>query len=345
MLDTPLRYLSTLPDTLAFGLNFARYRFLTRSPHPIDPEEVWSKFAVPSPELSLLEGMHPTLLHMQAITGLNALTMRWRDHLSGIHEHYDLSNDFFGLFLDSKFRFYSSADFLDPHEALEDAQERKAQHCVALIDPKPGERILDAGSGWGGMLKHIHDVVDGKAELVGYTLSKEQQSYTREKFGLKVELKDFITADYEPGSFDKIYSIETFEHVRRRELPLFAKKMRRAIKHQGKLLAQLTWLPTVQPHPTALFIGLDLFPGSELSSLGEFVTAFERASFRVCEVKWLDYCPTVRAWFTRLGARQQEGIAMVGLRNYLRYLCYLAGLFRLFNEKLVCNARILLEAI
>ncbi|MFX5603078.1 class I SAM-dependent methyltransferase, partial [Acinetobacter baumannii] len=70
--------------------------------------------------------------------------------------HYDLSNDFYRLFLDKTFMFYSCADFNSPGDSLEQAQLNKANHLLSLIDPKPGEAILELGCGWGSMLRHIH---------------------------------------------------------------------------------------------------------------------------------------------------------------------------------------------
>jgi cyclopropane-fatty-acyl-phospholipid synthase len=247
--------------------------------------------------------------------------------------------------LDSKYRFYSAAEFDRPNETLEDAQERKTQRLLSMIDPQPGERILDAGSGWGGMMDQVNRATGGRADVVGYTLSREQQRYTQERFGLAVDLKDFVTTDFEEGSFDTIYSIETFEHVRRRELPAFARRLRRALKPNGKLVFQISCLPHTDemPPPTALFLGLDTFPGTEGSSLPRLTTDFESAGFRVRHLQLLDYRPTLRAWFENLAAHQDEAVGMVGVQNYMRYLCFLAASWRLSNAGDVLNARILAQ--
>ena len=339
------KHLAFLFETALFGLHLGRFKYLTRSSQPIPPETVWAQLATPPPGLSWAEEHYPTLLQMRALIGLNALSMRFKDHRSGISAHYDVSNEFFALFLDRKFRFYSAAEFNGPSDTLEDAQEHKAQKWLSLIDPKPGERILDAGSGWGGMLNLIHQATDGKVNLVGYTLSKEQQRHTEESFGIKVELKDFITTDYEESSFDKIYGIETFEHVRRHELPQFARKLRKALKPTGKLIFQISCMPSEIPPPSALFVGFDTFPGTEGNTLGAFARDFERASFRIQKLELLDYKPTLRAWFTRLGARQDEAIAMVGIHTYMRYLCYLASAWRLFDNQQILVARFVLEPV
>jgi cyclopropane-fatty-acyl-phospholipid synthase len=339
------RYLGLAFETLFFGLHLGRFKYCTRSSRPIEPERIWELFATTSHGLRWLEDLYPTTLQMRALVGLNALSMRFRDHQSGISAHYDVSNEFFGLFLDKKLRFYSAAEFEDPKDTLEDAQERKAQRWLSLIDPKPGERILDAGSGWGGMLNLVNKAVGGKGDLVGYTLSQEQKRFTEETYGLKVELRDFITTDYEEASFDKIYGIETFEHTRRREMPQFARKLRRALKPTGRLIFQSSCMPHELPPPSALFVGFDTFPGTEGSTLEHFRRSFEQASFRCRQLELVDYRPTLRAWFTRLGSQQDAAVALVGVQNYLRYLCYLASAWRLFDEYQILVARLVLDPV
>jgi cyclopropane-fatty-acyl-phospholipid synthase len=339
------KYLAFLPETLAFGLHLGKFKYLTRVSRPVEPARVWELLAEPPRAIRLIEESYPTRLQMRAMIGFLSLTMLFQNHESGISDHYDLSNEFFGLFLDSRFRFYSAGDFASPSDTLEDAQERKAQRFLEMIDPKPGQRIFDAGAGWGGMLNRVHQAVGRDAELIGYTLSREQQRYVDETYGLKVEFKDFVTADYEDASFDTIYSIETFEHVRMLELPRFAAKLRRALKPKGKLLCQLTCLAHELPPPYALYSGLDTFPGSEATPLPRYIKEFERASFRIQHLQLLDYRPTFRAWFNRLGERQEEAVAMVGVRHYMRFLCFLASTWRLFDSQEIYSARMILHPV
>src|SRR5581483_4456023 len=98
-------------------------------------------------------------------------------------------------------------DFLTGRETLEEAQTRKADFICKLIDPQPGERILELGCGWGSMLKRIHEATGDRENLFGYTLSQEQVAYNQQHNGFNVDFKNFITADYPAESFDKIYSI------------------------------------------------------------------------------------------------------------------------------------------
>ncbi len=339
------KYLAFLPETLAFGLHLGKFKYLTRLAQPVEPSRVWELLAEPPRFIRVIEESYPTKPHMRALIGLLSLSMVFKDHESGISDHYDLSNEFFGLFLDSKFRFYSAGDFASPSDTLEDAQERKAQRFLEMIDPKPGQRIFDAGSGWGGMLNRVHEAIGQKAELFGYTLSKEQKQYVKQTFGLNVELKDFVTSEYTDAYFDTIYSIETFEHVRMLELPRFAAKLRKALKPNGKLICQLTCLAHELPPPEALYAGLDTFPGSEATPLSKYIQEFERASFRIQHLQLLDYRPTFRAWFDRLAARRQEAIAMVGVRNYMRFLCFLASTWRLFDRQQIYSARLMLHPV
>ena len=89
---------------------------------------------------------------------------RWlnQSHAKGIEYHYDVSNEFYKLFLDRDFMFYSCADFASDQDSLETAQRRKADHLLSLIAPVAGERILELGCGWGSMLRHIHEATGDK---------------------------------------------------------------------------------------------------------------------------------------------------------------------------------------
>ena len=206
-----LRHLALLPEALLYGPSYAGLQYIIRAPRPLDPEWTWRFLTRPLPPVVhwLWNHYPPTFVRRCLL----ALKMR-QAHQVGIEDHYDVSNAFYELFLDKKYMFYSCADFATDRETLEQAQTRKADFLLDLVQPRAGEAILDLGCGWGGMMRRIVEATGDRANLVGYTLSKAQHAYVRERFGLNVELKNFITCDYPPNHFDKIYSIGAWEHVR-----------------------------------------------------------------------------------------------------------------------------------
>ncbi len=132
--------------------------------------------------------------------------MLTQDHASGIETHYDVSNEFYALFLDAKYKFYTCAEFLSEQDTLEEAQARKAEYLRSLLKLDGHEKVLDLGCGWGAMLKYLQDT-GHRGELTGFTLSKEQVAYAQQKLGLNVSLTNFITAPFEHAPYDRIFSI------------------------------------------------------------------------------------------------------------------------------------------
>ena len=168
-------------ELLVFGLNFALFKFLIRSKKPLNPQKMWYFFTKPGKFRKWIEDHYPPKMFMKLILLGYHNTYMYKSHSYGIIKHYDISNEFYKLFLDKKYMFYSCADFINGNESLEEAQENKANYLVKLIDPRPGEKILDLGCGWGGMLQKIYEVTGDKENLIGYTLSEEQKKYIGEK--------------------------------------------------------------------------------------------------------------------------------------------------------------------
>ena len=342
--DETKRWLLLLPEALVFGLSFAKFKFLARSRQPLDAERAWRLFTKPKGLMKLLEGIYPPDFFKRIGRRLYYRNTRmFKDHAYGIAKHFDLSNDFYGLFLDRRYMFYTYGDFVKQNDTLEDAQENKADYIVRLIDPKPGEKILDLGCGWGGMLQKVYSVTGDKQSLVGYNLSKEQNKHIQERFGFRVEYRDVIATDYEEASFDKIYAVGLLEHVREGELPGLARKLAMAIKPGGRIVLHFFCQLDELPHPVLLVGGLDVFPGSELSSLKVHMQAFEAANFRITHHSIHDYRPTLKAWFERLVENRAKAIRLVGVQNYNRFLCYLAGAWSLFDIRHLLPVRVVLE--
>ena len=147
--------------------------------------------------------------------------------------------------------FYSCADFHSPTDTIEQAQLNKANHILSLLDPKPGEKIIELGCGWGSMLRHIQASIGDSANLYGITLSRDQVSYIRDKFGFNILLNDFVSVDYGVETYDKIYSIGSLEHVRPDDiLPLY-KKLHAALKLGGRAILHFFSLNGIDPVPTS----------------------------------------------------------------------------------------------
>jgi|SRR3989344_8403395 len=343
MISDMKKFILFLPELTVFGLGFALFKFLIRGRKPLDPQKTWDLITKPCVFRKWFEDHYPPKMFRKFIISCYRHTLMYKSHSYGISKHYDISNEFYKLFLDKKYMFYSCADFIKSTESLEEAQENKANYLVNLIDPRPGEKILDLGCGWGGMLQKIYEVTGDKENLIGYTLSEEQKKYISEKYDFRVELNDFITTKYQENYFDKIFSIGSWEHVRPKDLLSLSQKLRKAIKSNGRIVHHFFCQIEDVPHSNALAGGFDIFPGSELSSLRNHLNIFEKAGFRIVHHSIHDYRPTLRAWFERLAENKNRAIELVGLKNYNKYLCFFAGIWKLFDDHNLLVMRFVLE--
>jgi len=245
-----------------FGPLYALIKLRIKDKKQLDPEKNWD-FWIRSrkPILQAVFNSYPAHF-MRTIILHHSLN---RNHEAGIADHYELPNRFFGLFLDKKYRFYSCADFLSPSDTLETAQKNKVDSLLKLIQPKFGERILDLGCGWGGMMKAIADYTGDRKNLSGYTLSKKQEHFVREQIGLPVFYKNFITADYEKDHWDKIYSIGAWEHVKLGEIIPLLQNLHQALSPDGLLVKHFFCLNR-KGLSVYMIAGQIFFPGSLLVS-------------------------------------------------------------------------------
>jgi cyclopropane-fatty-acyl-phospholipid synthase len=320
-----------VPETLLCGPSYAQFFLWSRNTNVLDAKATWEQFTQPqNPYLEWFLRHYPPAPIRQLWA---TVYPKLKDRVKGISTHYDVSNEFYKLFLDQEYLFYTCADFLTADDSLELAQQQKADYLLNLIDPQPEERILDLGCGWGAMLKRIYQRTGDRANLWGYTLSTEQKRFIDETYGFNVELKDVVTTDYAPESWDKIYSIGFLEHVPKAQLLPLAKKLARAIKPTGHLVHHFFCQMTTAPPAKLLAGGADVFPGIELATWPQHVNTFEQAGLRVAHHSIHDYRPTIKAWYDRLAAQQTRAIELVGVRTYNRYLCYLAEAWRLFNDR------------
>lgn len=335
----PFRYARSLGEALVCGPGYAAIQHLIRHPEPLHPEQLWGLINPEGPaQANRLNEIYPP-------TFVRHLLLRAKmkqDHKKGIAHHYDVSNEFYRLFLDKKYMFYTCADFHSDQDTLEQAQTNKANFLVNLIDPQPGEKILDMGCGWGAMLKRILEETNDKPNLHGYTLSEEQVRYNDEHNGFKVELKNFITCDYEKEAFDKIYFIGSYEHVRHDDVEILMKKLHHTLRPKGRVVIHFFCPLTERLHNDTVTAQI-FFPGTRQPAFNTQMQAFEKAGFRLTHRSLHDYRPTLKAWFDNLAANQDAAIDLVGLRLYNQYLVFFAASYSYFDRGSAVLVRCVLE--
>jgi len=273
------------------------------------------------------------------ITGKRRKTADNKDY---IQFHYDLSNDFYALFLDPEM-VYSCAYFTDWENDIAQAQRDKLEMICRKLRLKDGDRLLDIGCGWGGLICHAAKTYGVTAH--GITLSQAQLDFAREKIkrlGLEdrvtVELKDYSMMR---GQFDKIASIGMYEHIGLKNIPAYMSKMQSLLAPDGLFLNHAIskrapkqgWLKK-RMRPEQKAIAKYIFPGGELDDIGHSLVAMERAGFEVQDVEaWrLHYARTCKLWCDRLTANQEEAIKFVGEEKYRIWVAYLAGVSLAFSR-------------
>lgn len=246
-----------------------------------------------------------------------------------IQFHYDRSNEFYSQFLDSRMQ-YSEADFTDPNRSLDDAQLAKLERICLDLKLERGERFLDIGCGWGGLIVHAAERFGVRAS--GCTLSQAQFDYAtnlvRSK-GLETRVS-IVLKDYRElqGRFDKVASIGMFEHVGRKHLPEYFERVHDLLDEDGLFLNRGIVRPeAVSDGPETLFLQRNVFPGGELEHLGDIIREAEDAGFEVEEMKDVrkDYSLTCKAWVERLQSKQEICRSLVGESTYRTWLLYLAA--------------------
>ena len=246
-----------------------------------------------------------------------------------VAHHYDLSAKLFDLFLDEDWQ-YSCAYFVPPGISLDEAQLAKKRHIAAKLLVEPGQRVLEIGSGWGGMGMYLAEANPG-LDFTGITLSEEQLKISREraaKRGLsdrvRFELQDYR---YMTGrKFDRIVSVGMFEHVGIGDYGKFFNKVSELLDDNGVMVLH----SIARPKPsfaTNAFIEKYIFPGGYIPSVGETMPPLEKAGLLVKDVEILPmhYAHTLRHWRNRFVARKAEAVALYDEKFFRMWEFYLAG--------------------
>ena len=258
----------------------------------------------------------------------------WRSRLNVAH-HYDLTEELYDLFLDPD-KQYSCAYFAENSSDLELAQDRKKRHIAAKLCLRPNLRVLDIGSGWGGLALYL--AREAGVTVKGLTLSKEQLQVAvarASEMGMSSEVQ-FALKDYrdEAGKYDRIVSIGMFEHV---GVPFFNSYFQ-AISDRlapGGVALVHTIGRTTGPGVTNPFIRKYIFPGGYIPALSEVLPAIEQASLLVTdlEVLRLHYAKTLRAWRERF-IRNWSKVSRLYSEEFCRmWEFYLAGSEVAFREQ------------
>lgn len=267
--------------------------------------------------------------------GADALDDKGRDNKALIQFHYDLSNEFYALFLDPEMQ-YSCGYFTHEHNDIAAAQQAKLDMICRKLRMQPGDRFLDIGCGWGGLICHAARYFGVNAH--GVTLSQAQFDFVQAKIA-RLGLQDRVTVelrDYRDltGEFDRIASIGMFEHVAWNSHADYFKKMRSLLRPRGTMLHHAITRPAKPSikkfrRKRAEYAALVkyIFPGGELDFIGHTLWTMEGANFEIHDVEgWrVHYQHTCRLWTERLHANRAEAERLVGAEKTRLWLIYLAG--------------------
>ncbi|MEI5677460.1 MULTISPECIES: cyclopropane-fatty-acyl-phospholipid synthase family protein [unclassified Mesorhizobium] len=244
-----------------------------------------------------------------------------------VQRHYDLSGELYKLFLDDDMQ-YSCAYFERPDMTLEEAQLAKKRHIAAKLRIKPGQNVLDIGSGWGGLGLYLARTFD--ADVLGVTLSTEQHAVATERAheeGLENHVH-FELRDYRhlTERFDRIVSVGMFEHVGVNHYRTFFDKVATLLKPDGVMVLHSIGR-SGPPSATNAFIRKHIFPGGYIPALSEVLPHIEKSGLMVSDVEVLrlHYADTLKNWRERFMANRERAKEIYDERFCRMWEFYLAG--------------------
>ncbi|MBZ5741035.1 SAM-dependent methyltransferase [Nocardioides mangrovi] len=342
-----LSYIMSAPGDLGLARAYVAGDLDLHGVHPGDPYAAFSllmnhtKFRTPSPveALNIVRSLGFSHLKPPPVPPQETLP-RWRRLVEGlrhsegrdadsIHHHYDVSNEFYEYVLGPSMT-YTCALFPTEDATLEEAQEAKYDLVARKLGLEPGQRLLDLGCGWGGMVRHAAKHYGVHA--IGVTLSREQASWAQRR--IKEEGLDHLAEvrfmDYrhvEESGFDAISSIGLTEHIGVKNYPSYFTWIRDHLKPEGRLLNHCITRNDNRPRNTGAFIDRYVFPDGELIGSGTIVTAVEDTGLEVQhhENIRVHYAKTLAGWCKNLQDNWDACVAEVGEGTARVWGLYMAG--------------------
>ncbi|RLV49573.1 class I SAM-dependent methyltransferase [Nocardioides mangrovicus] len=342
-----LRYLLTAPGDLGLARAYVMGDLEISGVHPGDPYEAMARikehthFQMPpaTDVLRMLRSVGLSNLNPPPVPPQEHLP-RWRRLVEGmrhsqardaeaIHHHYDVSNRFYELVLGPSMT-YTCACYPTIDATLEEAQGFKYDLVARKLGLHEGDRLLDVGCGWGGMVRHAARKYGVKA--LGVTLSQEQAEWAQEAIkreGLDhlAEVRFMDYRDVPEGDFDAISSIGLTEHIGVKNYPAYFSVLRDKLRPGGRLLNHCITRQDNRPKNTGAFIDRYVFPDGELTGVGTIVSAIQDHGLEVRHEENLreHYAMTLRDWCRNLVANWDECVAEVGEGTARVWGLYMAG--------------------
>jgi cyclopropane-fatty-acyl-phospholipid synthase len=250
---------------------------------------------------------------------------------AAISHHYDVSNRFYAWVLGPSMA-YTCAVYETDDATLEQAQYEKFDLVCRKLDLQPGQRLLDVGCGWGGMVRHA--VTHYGVTALGVTLSRQQAEWAQKAIaedgiGDRAEVRHLDYRDVTEGGFDAVSSIGLTEHIGRAQLPAYFAHLYARLRDGGRLLNHCIMRPTTTAPPITRrgFINRYVFPDGELLGLGVIVSAMQDRGFEIRHEENLreHYAKTLHAWGDNLEAHWDEAVDEVGRGTARVWRLYMAG--------------------
>src|SRR4051812_2392061 len=270
----------------------------------------------------------------------HARQFNWRGRArNNVAHHYDLDGRLYSLFLDAD-KQYSCAYFETPDATLDDAQLAKKRHLAAKLLLNRGDRVLDIGSGWGGLSLYLAEVTG--ANVTGITLSNEQLQVSNARAAEKNMSRSakFLLEDYRDvtGPFERIVSVGMFEHVGVDFYETYFRRCADLLTDDGVMMLHSIGR-SEGPDATNPWIAKYIFPGGYIPALSEVMPAIERAGLLVCdlEILRLHYAETLKAWRERFIARREEAVQLYDERFARMWEFYLACSEMSFRKQNMMN--------
>ena len=269
------------------------------------------------------------------------LTSKWLEFLQAntldgsrrnIHRHYDLGNDFYKLWLDPQL-VYTCAYFPTPTATLEEAQAAKMDHVCRKVRLQPGEKVVEAGCGWGALALHMARQYG--VSVKAFNISREQIQFARERArteGLSGQV-EFIEDDYRniSGKYDVFMSVGMLEHVRADRFPEFGEIIHRSIGDSGRGLVH--FIGRNEEANFSRWIRKRIFPGANAPAIRRSLKIFEPRNYSVLDVEnlRLHYAKTLEHWLDRFEKSQPQVSAMYDPQFIRAWRLYLAGSIAAFQ--------------